>query len=184
MKLKRLLRNLPILVGMILLPFIIVWVFGPLIKAIVKFVSDHGLNPLDVEALPEWLSLPLTVLIFMSPLIAVAIALIFLTNREPDKPQDQLRRLAAAKESLTSSLAFLDDVQAEIQSRSKRYEELSALVSSLEATSKESSSQLKQKLDAISYANRRTETLKLLASFVLGVIASLIASAIWSMMSR
>jgi hypothetical protein len=105
-------------------------------------------------------------------------------NRKPVKQKDQLRALAAAKESLASSLAFLDGIQAEIQSSSRRFEELSALVASLEATSKEKSSKLRQKLDAIAYTDKRTEALKMLASFVLGVIASLVAAAIWSSISR
>lgn len=191
MKSKHLWQASALLHGVIVIgcPLLITWALGPLMPPYLGFVTNHFLTPLGITRLPDTIEYPITCGILTSPVVAAYVAFLFLINRssmnrKPVKQKDQLRALAAAKESLASSLAFLDGIQAEIQSSSRRFEELSALVASLEATSKEKSSKLRQKLDAIAYTDKRTEALKMLASFVLGVIASLVAAAIWSSISR
>ncbi|HEU4593944.1 MAG TPA: hypothetical protein VFS10_02165 [Pyrinomonadaceae bacterium] len=138
---------------------------------------------------------PLLVVIFLT---IVAVAPIFLLIRwlmpyamgikgaipsAEDRLHSQITDLDSARANLLRATKYLDDMKKEILSNYQKREELSAIVKKLESVSKESAEELRAKLDAIEIATKWRYLNKLVIGFLLGVLSSLMASMIWSVLS-
>jgi len=132
--------------------------------------------------------LPVTMLIFSGPVILL-LAFTVLSRLQGHAQQEgghaaQLERLDEAKSSLAVSINYLTELQTHIKAQAEKQQRLSGLLASLESASKETTDELRRKLEAIAYVNRRNDMVKLAISFGLGVLASLIASAIWTVLQK
>jgi phosphoglycerol transferase MdoB-like AlkP superfamily enzyme len=170
---------------------LIVLIALPLLLSFLIF--DYVLIPLDIAELHK----PWPLIIFISlPIFffALEIGLIYLlfyllvdkpssqkTSR--DRSSAQLKNLNEARKTLAASLKHLDKLSRAIQDSQKKQEELTLLVESLKETSHESALGLKKKLAAIDFVNRRKEYWRYIVAFILGIIASLMATFIWSLLS-
>lgn len=155
-----------------------------------KFATEHVLGPLD---LPLILGILIGFLLLIIPPLLIMFGLLYCHGKIIDKVMSQqtisyrgstqLKNLNKAHKTLSASLKYLDELRGSIQDGQKQQKELKLLVESLRKASQESASELKKKLAAIGYVNKRKEYLRFALGFALGVISSLMATAIWSLLS-
>ncbi|WP_249605389.1 hypothetical protein [Chromobacterium sp. IRSSSOUMB001] len=98
--------------------------------------------------------------------------------------RNQLNQIQAAKQALLSSTQFLEQISETIERSEKRQAELEAQVEALQSASKESTEDLRKKLDAISLVSRRQEYWRTGFAFASGVASSLVASGIWTILQK
>lgn len=164
------------------------WLSEPLIEWWSDFATSMIITPLGVNHLPDYLSHPVEMIILAAPFYVIVYTpiLVFLRSntRVGNRFSNQIRKIDEAKGNLKSSIKYLDELRRSVEKKSGEHDQLSGLIEQLDSVSKEKAHELRKKLDAISYVNRRDEMRKFFFSFVLGVVASVIASAIWEVVSN
>lgn len=158
-------------------------------KPYANFVVYYILSPLrgDINALTrnalEILLAALPAVIILGPQVLWVRYL----RRRQDRmgpAKEQLEALSSARKALADSSEFLAVLAADIEVNQKRQAQLEAQIETLKSLSSESADAIRQKLAAISFATRRQEYLRIAVAFFLGVVSSLVASAIWELFQR
>lgn len=125
--------------------------------------------------------------IFFLPWIIPLLALWFyvmdklLPLRSENPKVDAVANLDSAKRSVLDALRYLDEIEEQVQQKEKQHSILNELVKSLETASQDTADQLRRKLEAIRYIEKKAEYARLVLTFFLGVFSSLFASVLWSL---
>ena len=166
---------------------IIFVLFGLYAGAYTHFLLEYFLVPLGIMKLPEFAGISLAAIIASLPFgAALYISYVCLMVRSEPTPSStdrflkQITELDNARANLSRAIKYLDDMKQEISANQQKQEELNNIVRKLESASKESAAELRAKLEAIGIVTKRREASKILAGFLLGILASLIATAIWT----
>lgn len=163
-------------------PFAAFWLLNAPIAWWVNLIHNHVLQPYGIDELPPYLNEPISAILLLSPFVIIASITYYLFSLKTkednaDRFATQLQKIGEAKNNLSDSIGYLDELKTSIE-KAKEHEKLMIMVDQLSSLSDEKTDQLKKKLEAIAYINRRSDYIKLFISFVLGIITSLIASAI------
>ncbi len=168
---------------------IVYWVTDPLLKWWVDLISDKVLEPIKILELPQPFFMTIAAFFVTFPLWSIAATSIILfnikyTKSNRDRFTVQIKSLDEAKANLRDSINYIDELRYSLEKKAHDHEELTNLIDQLTIASEDKADELKAKLDAVAYVNRKAEVVKLVLSFILGVVASVIASSIWEIISK
>jgi hypothetical protein len=160
-----------------------------LFRAYISFVLYNILYPLGVNKLPEPLGGIIGGIVANIPMMVGMFAWHYYRYRKQEKIAEEqvktpLHILGSARKSLAEAISYMNKLEQNITLNVKKSQELSDLVDTLDSVSKEKVEELRKKLKAIEYLNRSGEYKRTILAFMLGVISSLIASAIWSLIAK
>lgn len=117
------------------------------------------------------------------PAVALLVVAIYLGSKfailnAEAKHRTNLKALATARNALQQGLLSLDTIEEEYKHRLSAFEKLQKNIDELESVRGIDVDDLRKKLGALSQANRRSVWFERLIGFVLGVIASVVATFI------
>ena len=96
--------------------------------------------------------------------------------------QQQLQKLADAREAMRSALVYIETFESELRHKSVEAERLRNEILSLKLVNSESAEELARKLNAISSVSRSRIWFERWFAFFAGILSSLVASWLWQLL--